>query len=643
MLQLFRNFFKSKVGIVITLAFLGLIAVAFASSDVANTGMFGGVAGGDRVAVVGDRTISTSDLSQNVTNSLQQARGDNPTLSMEGFIAQGGFDDVIDQMLSRTAIAEFAEMLGLRAGNRLVDSEIVSAAGFQGADGNFDGEAFRNSLRQRGLSEATVREDLALSLLARQAVVPVAYQSRMPASLARTYAQLLNETRSGSAATFPAEAFAPTEDPTDEELQAYYQQNRAKYIRPERRVIRYAAFTEDALTDVPPVTDAQIAARYEADSTQFQETERRSLTQLVVPTEAAAQAVINEVNGGMSLDASAQAKGLAVTEVVDVELDEYASSASRAVATAAFGAARGALAGPVRGSLGWYVVRVDNVTNVAGRSLAQASEEIRSTIMAERRRESLNELTERLEDEFSRGRTLAEAAKELGVEIETTPPLLADGRVYGQAAEAPPELARLVSFAFEISANDATITEIVPGEAYVIFDVSEITRSATAPLAEIREDVIRQWRRERGMAAAGQAAARVLERVDSGTTLADAVREEEVSLPAAQPLRLNRQQLAEQGQINRATILFFSMAEGTAKRVAAQENGSWFVVQLDNIETGELAADSPQVQGTAAQLSSALGDEYVAQFVAAAQSSLEIERNETGIDAVRAQLTGATN
>jgi peptidyl-prolyl cis-trans isomerase D len=58
MLQPFRNFFKSKIGIAVTLGFLALIAVAFASSDVANTGTFGGIAGGDRVAIVGGEKVS---------------------------------------------------------------------------------------------------------------------------------------------------------------------------------------------------------------------------------------------------------------------------------------------------------------------------------------------------------------------------------------------------------------------------------------------------------------------------------------------------------------------------------------------------------------------------------------------------------
>ena len=54
MFQFFRNFFKTKLGLAISLAFLGLIALAFASADVSSTGTFGGIAGGDRVAVVGD-------------------------------------------------------------------------------------------------------------------------------------------------------------------------------------------------------------------------------------------------------------------------------------------------------------------------------------------------------------------------------------------------------------------------------------------------------------------------------------------------------------------------------------------------------------------------------------------------------------
>src|SRR5690554_4544507 len=108
MLQGFRSFFKSKVGIVVTLGFLGLIAFAFASSDIAGTTTFGGVAGGDRVAVVGDARISTSELSVGVSSAMDQMRQESPSLTMEAFLAQGGMEQVLGQILTRTAFAEFA-------------------------------------------------------------------------------------------------------------------------------------------------------------------------------------------------------------------------------------------------------------------------------------------------------------------------------------------------------------------------------------------------------------------------------------------------------------------------------------------------------------------------------------------------------
>ncbi|VVT16599.1 peptidylprolyl isomerase [Erythrobacter sp. EC-HK427] len=639
MISFFRNFFQSKIGIGVTLGFLALIALAFASSDVANTGMFGGVAGGDRVAVVGERTISTGDLSQNVSNAFEQARAQNPTLSLEAFIEQGGFDDVLEQVLSRNALAEFAQLMGLRAGSNLVNSEIISGGGFTGLDGEFDAEAFRAMLRQRGLTEATVRDDLALSLLARQTVVPISYQARMPLGMARTYAQLLNETRSGSAAVFPANLFAPEGDPTDAQISAFYAENRASYIRPERRTLRYAAFgAEQVAADLPPVTAAQIAARYEADSVLYQASERRSFTQLVLQSEADARAVLEQAEGGMNLQQIAQRRGLATTSVEDVEQADFAATASQAVANAAYAADQGAFAGPVQGSLGWYVLSVDNVTQIAGRSLAQASEEIRETLMQERVQQALEDVSERLETEFARGKTLEQAAEELGIELSTTPQLLADGRVYGQPAQAPQQLARVVSFAFEIDEGDPEIAELVPGEAFLIFDVDSIVRSAAPPIAELRPQLIEAWRREQGLAAAGEAAARVLARVEGGMSLAQAVAAEEVDVPAVQSINLNRRELAEQERITRATILFFSMAEGTTERVAVPEAGNWYVVQLDNIETPELALDSEDVANTAAQLSQVIGDEYLQQFINGAERSVAIERNDAGIDAVRTGL-----
>ena len=644
MIQLFRRFFQSKIGIGVTLAFLALIGVAFAFSDVANNSFFGGVAGGDRVAVVGDRTISTSELNQNMQGALAQARGSDPTMTMEAFVAQGGLDDVVEQMLTRWSTSQFGEMMGLRASDAMVNSELRATQIFNGLNGEFDPDVFRQWLSQQNLTEARVLEDVGMGIQAQQLVLPVTYGIRVPDSITRRYAGLLNETRVGFAAGFNASDFAPEGAPTTEQLQTYYQANRAAYIRPERRVIRYATFDKSNLPDVAPVTAEQVQRRYERDAAVYAPVETRSFTQLVLPTQAAAQAVIDEVEGGMSLETSARAKGLATATLTDLTQTALAEAISEPAAEAAFSGGReGSMVRPVRGTLGWYVLRVDNITQNAGQSLAEATPAIREALVAEREQLALNELTERLEDELRGGRSLSEVAGELGLEIASTPEVTASGQAYGTQQTAQADLARLIGYAFSLRQGDPQLSELVPGEQFVIFDVASIIPSATAPLAEIREEVTAAWRREQGLAAAGAAAARVLERIEGGATFAAALAAEDGPTPRIDNLRLNRQELVEQGQLSRASILFFSMAEGTTKRVEMADAGTWFVVQLNEIQTPEIQDDDAAMATTRQQLVTAMGDEYTRQFVAAMQNSLEVETNQTAIDAVRNALLGVTN
>ena len=164
MLQFFRSFFKSKIGLAITFVFLGLIAFAFASSDVANTGMFGGVAGGERVAVVGDERIDSAELAQSASTALDRLRQEDPALSMPAFIAQGGLEEVLDQLIARYSISTYAQQFGLRAGDNLINSEIRQIGAFRGPDGNFSADAYNQALAAQGLSGAVVRQGIGSGL-----------------------------------------------------------------------------------------------------------------------------------------------------------------------------------------------------------------------------------------------------------------------------------------------------------------------------------------------------------------------------------------------------------------------------------------------------------------------------------------------
>ncbi|GMM94410.1 SurA N-terminal domain-containing protein [Qipengyuania sp. MTN3-11] len=643
MLTFFRNFFKSKIGLGLTLGFLALIAFAFASSDVANTGTFGGVAGGERVAVVGDVKIGTAEFSQTASTALDRVRQQDPTISMQAFVEQGGLEEVLDQLIDRYAIDSFGRELGLRAGDNLVNSEIQQIGAFRGPDGNFSQDAYNQALAQQGLSDSMVRDDIRTGLIARQLLTPATFGAAMPASIARRYAQLFKERRTGGIAVLPAALYAPTGDPSDAVLAEFYRDNRSRFIRPERRVIRYASFDSAAVADSIEPTDAEIRQRYQQDAAEYAASETRSFSQLIVPTEAAARSIRQRVNAGASLDSVAREAGFSVVDVEDATRASIRGDSSEAVAAAYFATPRGTVSQPAQSPLGWHIAQVTDVETSAARSLAQARADIAETIREEKRLRALADLAAQIEEEIDGGATLAEVARQFGLELQTTRPLTADGRFYGGSNEpVPPALAPTIATAFQMEESEPQVGEVERGETYVAFEVSDITPSAAAPLAEIREDVVAAWKLAQGSQAAREAAARVIGRLRDDGTLAAALRAEEKNLPPVQNVSMTREDLASQGErrVPPPLALMFSMAQGTAKRLEIAGNQGWYVVDLNSIELGEIAADDPLVVQARQQLGAQVADEYQRQMVAAMREEVGVERNPDAIEAVRSQLTG---
>lgn len=644
MLTFFRTFMNSKVGVIVTLAFLALIAVAFAVSDVTSSGTFTGLSSGDQVAVVGDRKISMDELETSVRSDYDAARQRNPTLTMEAFLAGGGLEATISRMLDRTALAEFGREHGLRAGGRLVDSEIVKIPAFAGNDGKFSEDAYKAILAQRGLTDGQVRDDISAGLFVRQVVTSAMVPGPQPLSQVKRYAELWKARRHGEIGLLLSDAYAPKGDPTAAQLQAYYDAHRAAYMRPERRVIRYASFGADAVKNVPPPTEAEIAARYNRDSSLYAASEKRRLSQLVLPTEAAAKAILADVAKGKSLDAAAREKGLAVASIGPLDKAALGSQTSALVAQAVFATAQGQISQPARGGLGFYLMRVDAIEKTTGRSLAQARAEIVPVLTEEKRTAALADLTARVEEEFDNGANLPDVAKELGLTIESTPEVVGTGQVYLKPGETAPQvLARVLSTAFEMEEGEPQLAVIDPGKTFLVFDVSKVTAASPAPLADIKQPVTVAWRRAEGDKKAKEAADRAMKRVAGGMTVAAALAKEGVALPPVDKVNMDRAELAKAGgRVPPVLALIFSMAEGTVKRLEAPNDNGWFVVKLDDIEPGKVEPNDPLIANISREIAQATSDEYATQLTKAASKEVGVKRNKDAIEAVRKRLTGGS-
>ncbi|MDE2412589.1 MAG: SurA N-terminal domain-containing protein [Sphingomonadales bacterium] len=643
MLQFFRNFFASRIGIGVTLGLVGLIALAFAAGDIAGGGSFGGVAGGDRVASVGKLRISTSELERAATNSVEELRQEQPRMTIKTFVDQGGLEQLLNNLIDLSAVRAFGESHGVHIGDRLVDSEIAKIPAAQGVDGKFSETAYRAFLAQRRVTDDEVRRQIIESMMARQLLAPAQLGVAAPREAVNRYAGILTEKRVGAIATLPSELFAPKTAPTDAEIVAWYGARKADYLLPERRVIRYATFTDAAVKNVPAPTDAEIAALYDKNKAVYAPSESRKVTQLVLPTEPAAKAIVTELATGKSLEAVASAKGLATADLGALTRQALSSQTSQAIADAVYGADKGKIVGPFKAPLGWTVLRVDGIENKPGRSLDQARGELSQQLALVKRRTALTDFSARIEDEFDKGASLSDVAKELGLTMSETPALLADGSVFGQqGAKAPAELARVIAAAFSMEGEkQPQLAEIEPGKTFVVFDVGTLSPAAPPPLAEIKQVIATDIQLSKGAAAAKAVAQKIEEQVRKGGDLATAIAGLGLSLPPVQKVDMARQQLQAMGQqVPPPLSLLFQMAKGKVKLIGAPRARGWFIVQLKDAIPGEVAANDPRLGELARSVAQLQGSEYSEELRSAMRNEVGVKRNENAIKAVRNRLVG---
>lgn len=642
MITFFRSFFNSKIGVALSLIFVALIAVAFAASDVTGGASFGGV-GSESVAQVGGEEIGTGEFSTTVSNAFDQIRRQNPQIDMAAFDAEGGIDNVLEQMIGSYATAAFADSIGLGASKRLVDSEIAGIQAFKGADGRFDETLFRNALAQQGLTEARVREDIRRGLLTDQLIIPATFGAKLSQQLALPYASLILEGREGQIAFVPSAAFAPKGAPTDAQLKKFFADNGARYRIPERRVLRFATFVTDRFRDQVKVSDAEIAALYKKRSAEFAATEKRDVEQLIVPTEAAAKAIAARINSGASMAAAAKEAGL---EPVDLGLQskqDLTKNASAAVANAVFATAAGKVATPARSPLGWHVVRIDSVSSIAGRSIDQVRNLLENEIAQEKLRQTVSDFTADLEDRIADGASLADIAKDEKLELQVSPELLANGQSPSNPDFAPiGAYQAMLPIAFGLEEDSGPqLVEVQQGKEYAVFEVREIKRAAPPPLASIRERVATDWALAQGLASARKLADGIAKASRTPAALEKAVSSASVPLPGIEQIRTNRQTIMQQqGRVPPPVALLFSMAEGTTKVLEGPNRTGWFVVHLAKINRGDASKVPELMAATRQQLGQVTADEYGQQLMAAMKAEAKVQRNAAALKRVKDQLTG---
>ncbi len=645
MLSFIRRLTKSRLGIIITMGVLAIIAVAFAAGDITGIqGQSGGTAlAGGTLASVGDADIGEAEMRTATQTAFQGVRQQNPQLDMGSFVNQGGYEQVLARTINGLALQEFAGDIGMAVSKRAVDGEIASIPAFQGVNGAFNQQSYEAVLQQQRLTDRQVRADIARDMVARQLIAPTIGAVQMPAQLALPYASLQLERRQGVVGFIPVTALASAAAPTPAELQTYYQRQRARYMLPERRTMRYALVQSADFRAAAKPTDAEVAAAYRASSARFAPTEKRGLTQVVLLDQAAASALAAKVKSGTAIAAAAREAGLEANVLAPIDKASFATAASPAAADAVFAAAQNAIVGPVRSQLGFVIVQVTSIDQQAGKTLAEATPELTEELTRTKAAEAIAKVADQLNDSAASNATFDELVADGKLAPVTTRPLVAGGMDPDLPRNAiDPIVAGIIPAAFAAEPGDSPqIVPIAADGSFAVVAVGQVLPAAPRPLAQIRQTVTADFLADRAMTAARAVAAAVVAKIGRGVAFAQAMRETGLTLPAAQPLDARRAQLAAAGQqVPPPLALMFSMAPKRAKLLEAPNRAGWFVVYLDAIQGGNAAGNTTLITNVRRGIGSVSGRELSEQFTAAVRGAVGVKRDEAAIAKLKSALAG---
>lgn len=577
------------------------------------------------IGAVGGTEIGVSDYANALRGEMNAATAQlGRPLSLAEAKSLGLDRAVQARLFNEAALAEQASRLALSVGNDVVRKEITGASAFQGPDGKFDREAYREMLRRQGYTEtsfeARLRTDIARSLLQGAA----AGGASVPQPLIDTYLAFLGETRDlAFAEVSEADLSAPPPSPDEAALKAYYEAHIADFTRPETREITYVWLTPEMLKDKAGIDEARLRAAYDERRAEFVQPERRLVLQLVFPTRAEAEAGMAKIAAGeASLTELALERGLAEADIDlgAVTEDEIGGEAGAAV----FALQMPDVIGPYETDLGPALFKLVGIEPGEETSFEAARADLETELAMERARRMIADMSSDLEDRLASGATLEE------MEAETEMVL---GRI-SLAPDTSDGIAGYESFrdlAAKLTAED--FPELVNLEDGGVFAARLDAITPAAPIAfdEARAAVAEAWLSEAVSQQKAARAAQLAEAVKAGQSLGAQ------GLLVTQVSALARGGFVE-GAPQALSNAAFETEPGTAQ--VLREGNRVFVLEARSVTPADLASpEMTQLAGLLkSQLGQSMGDDLIDLYARAAQAEAGITLDATAINAVQAQM-----
>ncbi len=610
---------RSKTKEVAAWLLMGMLILGLGGFGVTNFG--GGVTS---IGRVGDTEISTDDYARAFQNQLAAfSQQIGQPISAQEAIAFGLDRQVLQSLITRTALDNEAQRVGLSVGDATVAAELTGMDVFKGVSGTFDREAYRFTLDRSNMNEAqyetTLRRDISRSLL--QGAVSGGFAA--PAAMTETLYAWVAERRGFSTLQLSeADLTAPVPEPTEDELEAYHEANIARFTRPEAKRITYVSLLPEAIAKDQPVDDALLQEMYQDRIEEFVMPERRLVERLVYPDQAAADAAKARLDGGTTFEELVTDRGLTLDAI---DLGDVTPADLGAAGEAVFAAAEPGVVGPVASDLGPALFRVNAILAAEETTFDEARDTLAIEMQTDAARRLIADQVETVDDLLAGGASLEDLQKEVGMTLATL------DHVPAQPGDTPIEgYPAFRTAADAVAAGDFPEAIVLDDGGLVALRLDEVVPAAPIPFDEAREAVAEAWRADALTKALSARAIEIKAELEGGAAIGT------FGIVDVTP------ETTRDGSVEGApdTLLpaVFQMSEGDVQVIEA--DGFVAVVRLDRIlpAPGEGAEADAMRAALAAQIEQAISADAFNAFTTALTAEAGIALDQTAINAVHASL-----
>ncbi|MGH8225356.1 MAG: SurA N-terminal domain-containing protein [Gammaproteobacteria bacterium] len=530
MLTSFRSHIKGWIAWV----FVILVSVPFALWGVSS---YRSVITTDYVAKVNGEKILPPAFQRSYQQVYQQRENSlngkfNPTPGEEKALKQ----QVLQQLITQTLLRQQANSYHLLASEADVRAEIGQIPAFQ-ANGHFSLAQYQAVLASNGMStdqfEAQVRTGLRTQVLQRGLAGSAFATPQQTDALIG----LLKEQRKIAWLELPLAHFMPKEAPSEQEIAAYYKSHAKDFTTPMTVTINYVQLDPQALEARIKTSDEDLQAYYRTHQSDYGIPPARKTAQILIKPAApgtqgwaAAAAKAKKLLGEIQAAADPEKKFAVLAkqnsdDKVSARNDGSMGYLGRgqmpqAFDNALFGIKKtGGVAGPVRTTDGWHLIQFLAERGGSVKPYAEVKTKVEKDYRASKAKDLYFTLGDQLANlSYENPGSLDPVAKALNLKVQTLSGVTAE---QGQGI-ASDETIRKAAFSDSLLKMHQNSAPVKLGDLNaVVLRVADSQPSHAKPLAEVRDTIVGDLKKQQALASAEAAAVRAVSALHAGKTVAE--------------------------------------------------------------------------------------------------------------------------